>query len=48
MADRQKVFLWQVIRLLKNYGYFWHEFTEKRLRNPAEHGFNMIHLEFIG
>lgn len=34
MADRQALLLWQVIRLLKNDGYFWLEFTEKSLRNP--------------
>lgn len=33
MADRQALLLWQVIRLLKNDGYFWLEFTEKSLRN---------------
>lgn len=36
MADRQALLLWQVIRLLKNDGYFWLEFTEKSLRNPDE------------
>lgn len=35
MADRQALLLWQVIRLLKNDGYFWLEFTEKSLRNPC-------------
>jgi len=33
VADRKTLLCWQVIKLLKNYGYFRLEFTEKRLRN---------------
>ena len=33
MADRKTLLCWQVIKLLKNDGYFRLEFTEKRLRN---------------
>lgn len=31
MANRKTLLCWQVIRLLKSNGYFWLEFTEKRL-----------------
>jgi hypothetical protein len=33
MANWQTVLCWQVIRLLKNIGYFCLEFTEKMLHN---------------
>src|SRR5574340_752781 len=33
VANRETLLRWQVIRLLKNHGYFCLEFTEKRLHN---------------
>jgi hypothetical protein len=33
MANRQTLLCWQVIRLLKNNGYFWLKFTVKMLHN---------------
>jgi len=42
MADRQALLLWQVIRLLKNDGYFWLEFTEKSLRNQVTMAMSVI------
>lgn len=43
MADRQALLLWQVIRLLKNDGYFWLEFTEKSLRNLSKFKTNNLY-----
>jgi DeoR/GlpR family transcriptional regulator of sugar metabolism len=36
MANWQTVLCWQVIRLLKNIGYFCLEFTEKMLHNHVD------------
>ena len=36
VADRKTSLRWQVIKLLKNDGYSWLEFTEKRLRNRCK------------